>query len=164
MKRVWILCALLAMLLTACGGGAKTPGQVPDEPSPEAVPTDLETEAETPSEDAHEHQPAETAQTVEGPVSGYCGNTVTTVRAWGEEEEFSFWGSDSVSLTDIVINLEYDPDAICRCLPEYEVDTEFGSGYGVNLTEAYARCDAGQAPLTAEQVETIQGVILRSCT
>lgn len=164
MKHIWILCALLALLLTACGGDAGTPGQLPEEPSPETVPADLEAETEPPPEDAHEHQPAETTQTVEDPVSGYCGNTVTTVRAWGEEEEFSFWGSDSVALTDIVINLEYDPDAICRCLPEYEVDTEFGDGYGVNLSDAYARCDAGQAPLTAEQVETIQGIILRNCT
>lgn len=161
MKRIWIVCALLALLLAACGGEAKMPEQLP-----ETAPANLEVERETPpAEDAHEHQPAETPQTVENPVSGYCGNTVTTVRGWndGEEEGVSFWGGDSVTLTDILINLEYDPETVCRCLPEYRVDTEFGDGYGMNLTEAYARCGAGQAPLTAEQAETIQDIILRNC-
>ena len=162
MKRILIVCALLALLLTACGGERKTqePSQ---EDLPESIPTSLKMENPSDSEEEHSHQPAETAQTVEDPVSGYCGNTVTSVRSWPDWEEVSFWGSDSVTLTDIVINLDYDPDAVCRCAPEYRVDTEFGDGYGVNLTEAYARCDAGQAPLTTEQVEAIQSVILRNC-
>lgn len=162
MKRVWILCILLALVLTACGGERKTP-EPSQEDIPESVPTNLEAENPSDSEEDH-HQPAETAQTVEDPVSGYCGNTVTSVRSWPDGEEVSFWGGDSVTLTDIVINLDYNPDAICRCAPEYGVDTEFGDGYGVNLTNAYVRCDAGQASLTAEQVETIQDIILRNCT
>ena len=107
------------------------------------------------------HAPAAVPQTVDDPVTGYCGNTVTEVKRNGET--FSFWGSDSVTLTDILINLNYDPEAVCRCLPEFTVDTEFGDGYGVNLTETYARCDQGQAPLTIEQTETIQEIINRNC-
>lgn len=107
------------------------------------------------------HDPAAEPQTVEDPISGYCGNTVTTVTLDGET--YSFWGGDSVTLTDIVINLSYDPEAVCRCLPEFTVDTEFGDGYGVNLTESYVRCEAGQAPLTAEQTETIRGILERNC-
>lgn len=109
----------------------------------------------------HSHVPAEEPQTVEDPVSGYCGNTVTKVTVGGEE--YSFWGSDSVTLTDILINLDYDPDQVCRCMTEFTVDTEFGSGYGVNLTESYARCDSGQAPLTKEQAETIRDILDRNC-
>ena len=107
------------------------------------------------------HAPAAEPQTVEDPVTGYCGNTVTEVALDGET--YSFWGNDSVTLTDIVINLAYDPEAICKCLPEFTVDTEFGDGYGVNLTENYVRCKAGQASLTAEQTEAIQGIIERNC-
>lgn len=107
------------------------------------------------------HEPAAEPQTVDDPVSGCCGNTVTEVTLDGET--YSFWGDDSVTLTDIVINLAYDPEAVCKCLPEFTVDTEFGDGYGVNLTEHYVRCEAGQAPLTAEQAETIRGVIERNC-
>lgn len=107
------------------------------------------------------HEPAEEPQTVEDPVTGYCGNTVTEVTLDGET--YFFWGGDSVNLTDIVINLAYDPAAVCKCLPEFTVDTEFGDGYGVNLTESYVRCEAGQAPLTAEQTEMIQGIIERNC-
>lgn len=107
------------------------------------------------------HEPAAEPQTVADPVSGYCGNTVTEVTLDGET--YSFWGSDSVNLTDIVINLAYDPEAVCRCLPEFTVDTEFGDGYGVNLSESYVRCEAGQAPLTAEQTEAIRGIVERNC-
>ena len=110
---------------------------------------------------AHRHSPAGEPLTVEDPVTGYCGNTITEVVLG--EEVFSFWGSDSVTLTDILINLNYDPDQICRCLPEFTVNTEFGSGYGVSLSGAYARCKAGQAALTGAQVDQIRGILDRNC-
>lgn len=107
------------------------------------------------------HEPAAEPQTVAGPVSGYCGNTVTEVTLDGET--YSFWGDDSVTLTDIVINLAYDPHRVCRCLPEFTVDTEFGDGFGVNLTGSYVRCETGQASLTEEQTEAIRGILERNC-
>ena len=55
------------------------------------------------------------------------------------------------------------PGQVCRCLPEFTVDTEFGGGYGVNLTESYARCESGQAALTAEQTDAIRDVLERNC-
>ena len=111
--------------------------------------------------DFHIHAPAGEPQTAADPVSGYCGNTVTTVHLAGKDH--SFWGGDSVALTDLLINLAYDPDRVCRCAVEFTVDTEFGSGYVVNLTEAFARCEAGQAALTAEQVSAIRGILDRNC-
>lgn len=111
---------------------------------------------------SHSHAPAEEPLTVEAPVTGYCGNTITEVLLNGEA--YSFWGGDSVTLTDILINLSYDADQICRCLPEFTVNTEFGSRYGVNLSSSYVRSDAGQTSLTAEQVEQIQGILERNCT
>lgn len=108
----------------------------------------------------HVHRPADEPQIVEAPVSGYCGNTVTKVTVDGEEH--SFWGDDSVTLTDILINLVYAPE-VCRCAVEYTVDTEFGDGYGVNLTESFARCAAGQTSLTQAQTETIRDIIARNC-
>ena len=110
----------------------------------------------------HSHSPAAEPLTVEDPVTGYCGNTVTEVVL--NDETFSFWGGDSVTLTDILIHLNYDPDQICRCLPEFTVNTEFGGGYGVSLSGAYARCEAGQAALTAEQLEQIRGILEENCT
>lgn len=109
----------------------------------------------------HVHTAADRPPTVEAPVSGCCGNTVTKVTMGGEEH--SFWGGDSVTLTDILINLAYDADEVCRCPVEYTVDTEFGDGYGVNLTESFARCAAGQSPLTEAQTETIRNIITRNC-
>lgn len=111
--------------------------------------------------DFHSHAPAGEPLTVEAPVSGYCGNTVTKVTVDGET--FSFWGSDSVTLTDTLINLAYDPNQVCRCMAEFTVDTEFGSGYGVNLTESFARCEAGQAALTVEQTEVIRAILSWNC-
>jgi hypothetical protein len=111
---------------------------------------------------SHMHSPASEPLTVENPVTGYCGNTITEVVLG--EEVFSFWGADSVALTDILMNMAYDPDQICRCLPEFTVNTEFKTGFGVNLTQAYARCEDGQAALTTEQVETILEILNRNCT
>ena len=59
----------------------------------------------------------------------------------------------------MLVNLDYDPMHVCRCRPEYTVDTEFGTGYGINLTAGYARCDKGQADLTQEQIDTIAEII-----
>ncbi len=105
----------------------------------------------------HTHQTASEPQTVADPISGYCGNTQTTVYIDGEA--YTFMYDHSVTLTDILINLAYDPNKICRCRPEYTVDTEFGKGYGINLTAGYARCEKGQADLTKEQIEQIRTII-----
>ena len=72
----------------------------------------------------HIHALAEDPQTVDDPVTGYCGNTMTTIIL--DEKEYSFMGCDSVNLTDILINLKYDPMRVCRCAPEFTVKTEFG--------------------------------------
>jgi hypothetical protein len=105
----------------------------------------------------HTHQTASEPQTVADPISGYCGNTQTTVYIDGEA--YTFMYDHSVTLTDILINLAYDPNKICRCRPEYTVDTEFGKGYGINLTAGYARCEKGQADLTKEQIDQIRTII-----
>ena len=111
--------------------------------------------------DGHGHEAAEKAQTVEDPYSGYCGNTMTTIILNGKE--YSFEGSDSVYLTDLLLNLAYDPDKLCDCMSEFTVKTEFGGPYGVNLSQSYARYDGGQAELTKEQIEAIR-VILNNQT
>ena len=107
--------------------------------------------------DEHNHTLAADPQTVEDPYSGYCGNTMTTITI--DDQEFTFMGSDSVYLTDLLLNLKYDPMQLCRCAPEFEVTTEFGGPYGVNLTNGYARCEDGQADLTVEQVEQIRQIL-----
>lgn len=76
---------------------------------------------------AHDHNLADTPQTVENPVNEYCGNTITKILIDGIE--YSFMGTDSVTLTDILINLEYDPTLVCKCLPDFYVETEFGMTY-----------------------------------
>ena len=107
--------------------------------------------------DDHEHEPAENPQTVDDPVTGYCGNTMTTIILDGKE--YAFMGSDSVNLTDILINLKYDPMKVCRCAPKFTVKTELGEPYGVNLTQGYARCEEGQADLTENQIKTIRSIL-----
>jgi len=105
---------------------------------------------------AHDHGLADTPQTVDHPVTGYCGNTITTILMDGKE--YSFMGSDSVNLTDILINLNYDPALVCKCLPDFYVETEFGMTYGVSWS-GYARCDEGQANLTEEQLDQIRSIV-----
>lgn len=106
----------------------------------------------------HSHSFAEESdRTVNSPA--YCGNTLTTVYLDGAE--YSFAGSDSVTITDILINLDYDSDAVCRCMAEFTVDTETLAGIEVNLTEGFARCEKGQAALTEEQAKIIREIIDR---
>lgn len=113
-------------------------------------------------QNTHIHQLSNEDNIVEHEAAGYCGNTVTTVSCHLNSREViwekSFWGSHSVALTDLLLYLDYSGD-VCRCLPEYTVDTEFGEDYGINLTSGYVRHDGKQADLTAEQVEEIQTII-----
>lgn len=109
--------------------------------------------------DGHSHSPVNEAQTVDEPVSGYCGNTQTTIH-FDNDKSYTFMSGNSVTMTDILVNLKYDKNKLCKCLPEYKVDTEFGTGYGINLTEGYARCDKGQADLTREQIDKLKEIIL----
>jgi len=117
--------------------------------------------------DFHSHHPIEGNNIVDHENVGYCGNTVTTISNYSPESEDawekSFWGSDSVALTDLLLYLDYRED-ICRCMPEYRVDTEFGEDYGINLTEGYVRHGDKQVDLTPRQAETVREIIERICS
>ena len=104
------------------------------------------------------HIPATSPQTVQNPTRGYCGNTQTTV-FFSDGTKNTFMGSESVTLTDILINLDYKAEKVCKCAAEYTVNTETGTGYAINLTEYFVRYDKGQADLTKEQADTIQKII-----
>lgn len=131
-----ILSLCIAVLLSACGEADEAP----------SVPK------------GHLHSPAATPQTVEDPYVGYCGNTRSTVYFKnGKSHTFMYGGS--VTLTDILLNLDYSEDALCDCEAEYTVDTEFGLGYEVNLTQSFARFDGGQASLTEDQIKEVRKII-----
>ena len=147
----------LALTLTACAvsasGGAPEAGSVPG------------TSASQPEED-HDHQLTEGDNIVPHEEVGYCGNTVTQVYPEslysGDDWKASFWGGDSVALTDLLLYLDYQ-EGICRCLPEYMVETEFSEEpYGISLTEGYARHGDSQVDLTQEQVELIHDILERN--
>ncbi len=65
---------------------------------------------------------------------------------------------DVASLIKILQKIDYSSDQMCDCLPEYTVVTEHGS-YGLSLIGSYARCDKGQAELSAEQRKTVADII-----
>ncbi|MBE6572168.1 MAG: hypothetical protein E7656_07975 [Ruminococcaceae bacterium] len=111
----------------------------------------------------HTHTESEKNNMVEHEVFGYCGNTMTTVRCHGfakgqEDWEYSFWGGVSVGISDFLRRLDYSEE-VCKCLPEYTVDTEFGLNYGINLSEGYVRHEGKQVSLTKEQTEYLKGEI-----
>ena len=154
------LALALALTLTACAasaGSVSPPGSAPEESG---------STVSQPEEPDHSHQLAQEDNVLPHEEVGYCGNTITKVRQNERLEEdpweVSFWGSDSVALTDLLIHLDYSGE-ICRCLPEYYVDTEFSQEeYGLNLTSGYVRYGEGQVELTQEQVELIQGILERN--
>ena len=77
-------------------------------------------EVNEPETEVHPHGIASDVQTVDDPFIGYCGNTWTTLHIG--DKEYSFMFGHSITLTDILINLDYDPDKLCKCLPEYTVN------------------------------------------
>ena len=143
--------------------------EAPAEEAAPQLPVDIGTE-EVPYEEAagsesgraeefgtnHSHNFAEELDSTVN-SHAYCGNTEVTVTVDGTAHRIA--GSDAVKLTDILVWLDYDPGAVCRCMAEFTVDTETLEGIQVNLTEAYARCEAGQAALTEAQVQTIRTII-----
>lgn len=157
-----LLALAMALTLASCtvsAGGASEPDSLPEV----SVPAES---ASQPEEPDHSHQPAEGDNTVPHEQMGYCGNTITRVshepRTSGEDWESSFWGGDSVALTDLLLYLDYQ-EGICRCLPEYMVETEFSEEpYGISLTEGYARHGDSQVDLTQEQVELIREILDRN--
>lgn len=157
---IWIILALM-LALPACGQA------LPDPPAANGGQEET-AEASAPDGPGHAHDPAAEPQVIdENSPGGYCGNTVTTVRPYGaeadSEEQYSFWGGDSVALTDLLLTLDYS-EGVCRCLPEFTVDTEFGTDYSINLTEFYVRHDGAQAALTEEQAESVRGIFERNIT
>ncbi|MCI8590158.1 MAG: hypothetical protein HFE77_05550 [Clostridiales bacterium] len=164
-----ILCLLLLGTLVACrqANASEMRSTAPTDETASVQAQSDKIENKPADQDNHAHTPAEEKQTVADPITGYCGNTQTTVSTTNffttvtdtDSFSYTFMGGKSVELTDILINLDYDPDKVCKCECEYNVDTEFGSGYGVNLHDSYARCEKGQADLTQEQVDTIANII-----
>lgn len=156
MKKTWILfliAACIVLVLTGCA-----------ESTVSAEPVVSGVAAADQDEDAHSHQLSEGDNVAEHEEAGYCGNTVTTVSCHpgGRENEAvwekTFEGGESVALTNLLRYLDYSGE-ICKCLPEYTVDTEFGQGYGINLAQGYVRHNDGQVELTAEQLQEIQGIM-----
>lgn len=169
----WHLATLLALVLTLSLSSCGTPpeGDTQEEKVREPNFTALtvtgdgsQLEAAPPEEPDHSHSLSQGDNIVPHEAAVYCGNTITKVSPGplADGEASSFWGGDSVTLTDLLLYLDYSGE-LCRCLPEYSVKTEFSEeAYGVSLSEGYARHDGGQAALTREQVELIQDILDRN--
>lgn len=116
-------------------------------------------EEAAPADGGHTHAPADEPETTGGTEDGYCGNTSATVTLDGSAYTLS--GSNAVTLTAILENLDYTSDDICSCSAEFTVETEVGTEYEINLTEYFVRCDVGQAALTQKQADAIREIVER---
>lgn len=123
-----------------------------------AAPALGEAKADRPDDD-HTHAPADEPESANGTEDGYCGNTSVTVTLDGSAYTLS--GSDAITLTAILENLDYTSDNICSCSTEFTVETEVGTEYEINLTEYFARCDTWQAALTQKQADAIREIVER---
>ena len=92
-------------------------------------------------------QKPEDSQYGERPIYGIT----TELKVTAESENYE-------TLKEILLELDYSPHKVCRCQPQYTLNTDFGS-YGIYLSEGYARCEEGQADLTAEQIQTLRQII-----
>ena len=84
-------------------------------------------EEAAPADGGHTHAPADEPETTGGTEDGYCGNTSATVTLDGSAYTLS--GSNAVTLTAILENLDYTSDDICSCSAEFTVETEVGTEY-----------------------------------
>ena len=116
-------------------------------------------EEAAPADGGHTHAPAGEPESANDTEDGYCGNTSATVTLDGSAYTLS--GSDAITLTAILENLDYTSDNICSCSTEFTVETEVGTEYEINLTEYFARCDTWQAALTQKQADAIREIVQR---
>lgn len=73
-------------------------------------------------------------------------------------EEWCVTSAEANAVANLLLTLDYSAHLVCKCLPQYRIETDNGS-YGVHLDEGYARCEAGQAKLTSEQIVLLRTVI-----
>lgn len=146
MKRTgWLILSVLLMLtFAACGQKA------------EKTAATEQTTAAAKQTAAHTLATGAPSNISKEPVMLYCGNTFTTI--YENDVQYGFDGSRSVDLTDLLVHLQYT-EPVCNCLPEYTVDTEFGTGYGISLSGGYVRHDGKQVTLTKEQHDMIAEII-----
>lgn len=172
-RSIPLLALILAFVISGCRErswiGELDPhgaGAIINKAEPESVSGKSSVVFPVVDDDGFEHLLFEGDNTVEHEFFGYCGNTITKISREtgmdGKPLETSFWGGDSVALTDLLRYLDYGED-VCECLPEYNIKTEFGNsgGYGVSLTKGFARYDGKQVSLTEEQIELIRDIIDR---
>lgn len=105
----------------------------------------------------HSHRYAEPSDSAPEIPSGFSGESVT--RIFVDGQEFALQGGDSAAVADILENLDYAPERVCRCMAEFTVDTERLKDIHVNLTQGFARCSLGQAALTQAQAELIRDIV-----
>ena len=149
MKRIMVSALVIASILCGCAGNKNTPSS-PKEISPTFMKSTKSTVT------SHSHSNKIKDNTVSNPITGFCGNTVTTITKDGKE--YSFWGGDSVEITSMLINLDLS-DSVCECSPEFTVDIELGEDFSVNLSDGWVRKGGCQTDLTYEQTESFKSII-----
>ena len=75
-----------------------------------------------------------------------------------EGETYGISGDMAAQLSEILSSLAYSPHKVCRCLPQFKIETETMI-YGIHLSEGYARCEEGQAAMTKEQIGVIRSIV-----
>lgn len=95
----------------------------------------------------------------ENPTAGATKPVTASIAVTGAKYFLS--AEDAATVLEILKGLEYNPAKLCKCLPQFRVVTQT-EDYGVHLSEGYARCDAGQAKLTQEQIDIIREIYGRT--
>lgn len=74
-------------------------------------------------------------------------------------EGFGLTAAQTETLWDILSNLTFMQENVCRCAAEYEFTGIDGTSFGINLIHGFVRCDAGQAELTPEQIDILAQIL-----
>lgn len=90
---------------------------------------------------------------------GVCGNLSISIYRPGlkEQSKVEIYGNDAIVLTNFLNYIEYNEES-CRCMPEYTIETMFGT-YGLNLSCPCVRFGDYQRGLTGMQVSDLKKII-----
>lgn len=85
--------------------------------------------------------------------------STTRLTLYTKNAIYTFDNEHSAALLQMLRQLDYNKDIVCRCHPEITAKFSSGESYGLLPGDTAARCDQGQAELKPEQQELLDNVI-----
>ncbi len=74
-----------------------------------------------------------------------------------DDAQYDCVGEDAMYLTTLVADMIFRPEQVCKCEAEMQIQTSMGT-VEISLSDAFVRCEQGQASLTQAQLQKLSGM------